>query len=114
MEFVDKWVVSHQPDFPVVENRAPVGVVSLTKLRRLPKGSWPGTPLCEGIRGNIPQAWPDELIDEVLERMTDQSVAVVPILKRRTKRFLGSVTKQDILDLVALIYQVDQATQRDD
>ena len=114
MEFVDKWVVSHQPEYLVVENRVPAGVVSLAKLRRLPKGSWPGTPLSDVMRRNIPQAWPDELIDEVLERMTDQSVAVVPILERGTDRFLGSVTKQDILDLVVLIHQVEQVTKGDD
>lgn len=110
MEFVDQWVVSHQPDYLVVDDGTPVGVVSLSRLRPLPKGSWPGTPLRDVMRRNILPAWPDELIDEVLERMTDHSLAVVPILERGTNRLLGSVTSQDILDMVVLIHQIEQET----
>ena len=42
--------------------------------------------------------------------MTDQSLAVVPVLERGTNRFLGSVTSQDILDMVVLIHQIEYAT----
>ena len=112
MNFVDKWIVSHQPDYLVVEDGAAVGIVSLGRLRRLPKGTWTGTTLSEVMHRNIPRAWPDELIDEVLERMTDNSLEVIPVMERGTDRFLGSVTCQDVLDLVVLMHQIDDEVQR--
>ena len=112
MDFVDKWVVSHQPDYLVVDKGAPVGTVSLGRLRRLSKGSWPTTSLGDVMSRSFPRAWPDEPIDEVLERMTDQSLQVIPILERGTDRFLGSVTSQDVLDLVVLMHQIEGEVQR--
>ncbi len=112
MDFVDKWIVSHQPDYLVVEGGTPVGVVTLGRLRRLPRGTWTATPLSEVMRPNFPRAWPDELIDEMLERMTDNSVAVIPVMERGTDRFLGSVTSQDVMDLVVLMHQIDDEVQR--
>ena len=112
MRFVDRWIVSHQPDYLVVEEGKPVGVVSLGKLRRLSKGSWTDTPLSQVMRRKFPHAWPDEPIDEVLERMTDHSLAVIPIVERGTDRFLGSVTSQDVLDLVVLMHQIETEVKR--
>ncbi len=112
MDFVDKWVVSHQPDYLVVDKGAPAGIVSLGRLRRLSKGSWPTTSLGDVMSRSFPRAWPDEPIDEVLERMTDQSLQVIPILERGTDRFLGSVTCQDVLDLVVLMHQIEGEVQR--
>ena len=112
MDFVDKRVVSHQPDYVVVDGGAPVGIVSLGRLRRLARGSWPSTPLRDVMHRNIPRARPDEPIDEVLERMTDHSLTVIPVMERGTDRFLGSVTSQDVLDLVVLMHQIDGEVQR--
>ena len=44
--------------------------------------------------------------------MTDQSLQVIPILARGTDRFLGSVTCQDVLDLVVLMHQIEGEVQR--
>ena len=52
------------------------------------------------------------LVDEMLERMTDNSVAVIPVMERGTDRFLGSVTSQDVMDLVVLMHQIDDEVQR--
>ena len=44
--------------------------------------------------------------------MTDNSVAVIPVMERGTDRFLGSVTSQDVMDLVVLMHQIDDEVQR--
>ncbi len=64
------------------------------------------------MQRNIPQAFPDEPIDEVLERMTDQSLQVIPVLERGTDRLLGSVTCQDVLGLVVLMHRIEGEKQR--
>ena len=41
-----------------------------------------------------------EPIDDALERMTEQSLSVIPVLDRETEQLLGGVTSQDILGLI--------------
>ena len=44
--------------------------------------------------------------------MTDHSLQVIPVMERGTNRFLGSVTCQDVLDMVVLMHQIDGEEQR--
>ena len=44
--------------------------------------------------------------------MTDHSLTGIPVMERGTDRFLGSVTSQDVLDLVVLMHQIDGEVQR--
>ena len=110
--FANDWLVPHQQDYLVVEEGAPVGVVSLTKLRFLSKGSWGDTPLSDVLRRNVPQAWPDEPIDDVLERMAAHSLTVIPIMERDSGKFLGTVTSHDVLDLMVLMDEIEDEVQR--
>ena len=110
--FANDWLVPHQQDYLVVEEGAPVGVVSLTKLRFLGKGSWGDTPLSKVLRRNVPQAWPDEPIDDVLERMAAHSLTVIPIMERDSGKFLGTVTSHDVLDLMVLMDEIEDEVQR--
>ena len=110
--FANDWLVPHQQDYLVVEEGAPVGVVSLTKLRFLRKGSWGDTPLRDVLRRNVPQAWPDEPIDDVLERMAAHSLTVIPIMERDSGKFLGTVTSHDVLDLMVLMDEIEDEVQR--
>ena len=110
--FANDWLVPHQQDYLVVEEGAPVGVVSLTKLRFLRKGSWGDTPLRDVLRRNVPQAWPDEPIDDVLERMAAHSLTVIPIMERDSGKFLGTVTSHDVLDLMVLMNEIEDEVQR--
>lgn len=105
--FLKEWIVPNQPDYIVMEDGAPVGVVSLARLRRVGDGTSSETPLQDLQRRNIPRAWPDEPVDDVLERMTAHSLSVIPIVERNTGEFLGSVASHDILDLVALMHEID-------
>ena len=110
--FANDWLVPHHQDYLVVEEGTPVGVVSLTKLRFLRKGSWGDTPLREVLRRNVPQAWPDEPIDDVLERMATHSLTIIPIMDRDSGKFLGTVTSHDVLDLMVLMNEIEDEVQQ--
>ena len=77
-----------------------VGIVSLGMLRYLPKGSWSETQLNDVVRREPPLAWPDEHVEDVLHRMSEHSLSVMPVVERGTERFLGAVTSNDIIELM--------------
>ena len=110
-DFLSDWTVPNQEDYLVVKDDAPVGTVSLGKMRRLDESSRAETPLTDLVRRNMPRAWPDEPVDDVLERMTDHSVSVIPIVERESGRFLGSVASYDIVDLAALVREIEGETR---
>ena len=111
-DFLKEWTVPNQSDYLVVEGDAPAGVVSLARLQRLDERSQADTPLRDLLRRNVPRAWPDEPVDDVLERMTGHSLGVIPIMERDTGRFLGSVASHDVLDLVVLMHEIEGEAQR--
>ena len=111
-DFLNEWTVPNQPDYLVAEDGVPLGVVSLARLRRQKQRSRADTPLGKLLRRNIPQAGPDEPVADVLERMADHSLAVIPIMERDTGRFLGSVASHDVLDLVVLMREIEGEAQQ--
>ena len=116
--FLDDWIMPNQRDYLIVEEGAPVGTVSLTRLnvrRRLlfwRKGSWGDAPLSVYMRRNPPHAWSDEPIDDALERMADNSLTIIPVMDRRSGEFLGMVDSHEILDLVLLMNEIQEEAQR--
>lgn len=100
LSFTEQWIVPHQHDYVVIDEGAVAGVASLTRLRFLPKRTWAKARVRALMRRRVPAAYPDETIDDVLERMTDHALSVIPVLDRKSGRFLGSVTSQDILGLI--------------
>ena len=101
LDFTEQWVVPRQQDYLVVDQEGGLaGILSLGRLRFLSKKTWAKTPISRVLRRRIPRAWPDEHIDDALERMTEQSLSVIPVLDRETKQLLGGVTSQDILGLI--------------
>ena len=104
-ELTEQWMSSQQHDYVVVEDDDIGGIVSVEMLRYLPKGSWAETPLDKVMRRDPPLAWPDEHIEDVLQRMSESSVSVMPVVERESEKFLGSVTRSDIVELM-----VEQAT----
>ena len=99
-EFTERWIVPHQHDYVVAEKGAFVGVVSLEMLRYLPKGAWGRTPLNDVLRTQSPTARPDEHVEDVLHRMSENSVSVIPIVEEDSDKFLGAVTSNDIVELM--------------
>ena len=106
--FADDWIVPGQHDYLVMEDGSVAGILSMTRLRFVPRGSWETTPLGDVLRLHTPHAWPEEPIDDVLERMASHSLTVIPVYDRESDEFLGSVTSHDVLDLVLLMAEVEE------
>ena len=101
-EFADRWIVDHQDDYVVASNGEPAGVVSLGMLRYVPKESWAQTPLEQVMRREMAVTWPDEPVEDALQRMTENTLSALPVVERATKQLVGVVTRQDVLELIAL------------
>ena len=105
-EFADKWVVPSKNDYVVVDDGSVAGIVSLTRLRFTHRRTWAKTPVRNVLRLHPPQAQPEDPIDDVLKKMNDQTLTVIPVVDGETKDFLGTVTRQDILDLVTFVDEI--------
>lgn len=99
-DFADRWVVPQQQDYVVVDDATLVGVVSLAKLRYLPKSEWATTPLGNVVSRDPPTASLDELLEDVLQRMTEHGLTALPVVDEDTAAFRGSVTSHEILNLI--------------
>ena len=101
--FVDQWIMPHQQDYVVTNSSSFSGIVSLSMLRYLPKERWSETKLDSVVRRKTPpHAWPDEPVEDVLQRMTENGLTIIPVLDRESEQFLGTITSQDVLDLITL------------
>ena len=100
--FADSWIVSHQEDYVVTDGGKLAGIVSLSMLRYLPKSSWASTPLGNALSRSMPRAGPEEFVEDVLQRMKESSLTVIPVVDDETGEFMGTVTSRDILDLMIL------------
>ena len=116
--FLDDWLVPNQTDYLIMDRGVPVGTVSLTRVnfrRRLffwRRGSFGYTPLRALMRRRPPHANPDEPIQDALERMATSSLTIIPVMDRSTGQFLGMVSSNEILELVALIDEIREEAQR--
>ncbi len=100
--FVDNWTTSEQHDYVVVDGSELAGIVSLNFLRYLPRGQWAGTSLVEFMRQGTPTADPDELVEDTLQRMQENSVSVFPVVDPETGEFQGSISSYEILEMILL------------
>lgn len=101
-KFVDQWLIPQQHDYVVAENGNITGIVSLGMLRYLPKESWSSTNLESVTRRKTPLARPDEPVEDVLQRMLENSLTVIPVVEEESEAFLGVVSRQDVVDLITL------------
>ena len=106
-EFIDAWTVPNQTDYLVVDDGEVAGVVSTSGLRSIRRGSRAKALLRDVLRANHLVARPDEAIHDALERMTNASQSVIPVLDQDSGRFLGSVASHDVIDLVLLMDEID-------
>lgn len=97
-KFVDLWVVPEQRDYVVVnQSRRMAGIVSAHDLGRLPKDRWNVTTLDELVQPDPPIAAPREPLDDVLERMADNRVSVLPVIDPDTGQLISSITTADVM-----------------
>lgn len=100
--FVDHWTTPEQHDYVVVDGGQFAGVVSVSLLRYLPRAQWSNTSLREAVRHNTPVAGPDDQVEDVLQRMIDNSLSVLPVVNEDTGEFLGSISSYEIMEIVLL------------
>ena len=116
--FLQDWLVPNQTDYLIVERGVPAGTVSPARLnfrRRLffwRRGSFGERPLRELMRRGPPHANPDDPIQDALERMAENSLTIVPVMDRSTGEFLGMVSSNEILELVALMDEIREEARR--
>ena len=111
-DFVDDWTVPKQQDYLVVDDGIVAGVVSLSRLQAMSINLRTNTLLRNVLRSNIPQAQPDELIEDVLKRMTDHSLSVIPVTDKDSGEFLGSVTSENVLELIVLMDEIAEELEQ--
>ena len=100
--FAETWLLPGQHDYVVVEQRKLAGIVSLSMLRYLPRSEWESTTLGRVLRQNTPHAYSDELVEDALQRMTENSLTVLPVEDKESGEFIGSVSSNEVLEMVAL------------
>ncbi len=98
--FAENWVLPEQHDYVVVERGELVGIVSLSMLRYLPRGEWGRTPLGEVLRQSTPSAYSDDFVEDILQRMTDNSLTVLPVADSETGEFIGSISSHEVLEMI--------------
>ena len=105
--FVETWISSEQHDYVVVEGTQLQGIVSLGMLRYLPRSQWSSTRIGEILRHVTPEASPEDLVEDVLQRMIDSGLTALPVVDPNTARFMGSITSYEALTMI-----VESATGR--
>ncbi len=99
-DFTERWASPHQHDYVVAEGESIVGMMSIDMLRYLPEEDWATTPISRLIRSEYSLAWPDEHVEDVLQRMRENAVTAMAVVDRDSERFVGVVNSNDILQLV--------------
>ena len=99
-EFVDGWILPQQHDYVVVDKGRCAGIVSLSMLRYLPRGEWDRTELSQVLRRNTPTGSPDELLEDAFQRMTENSLTVLPVIDIETGNFMGTISSHEVLEMV--------------
>ncbi len=97
-QFIDMWVVPEQQHYVVVdESHHLAGIIYLPDLRHLPKNSWKETILSNLIQRDPPVAWSDEPLDDVLERMANNNMSVIPVISPETGELISSISSSDVV-----------------
>ncbi len=99
-DFTERWASPQQHDYVVADDDSVVGIVSLDMLRYLPESEWPTTPISLLARSEFSVAWPDEHVEDVLQRMRENSTTAIAVVDRESDRLLGVVNSNDILQLI--------------
>ena len=104
--FVDNWLLTGQHDYVVVNEGEFAGIVSVPLLRYLPHSDWGETTLGSVIRElEEPHATPDDYVEDVLQRMTDHSISVLPVNDAETGEFIGSIASDEVVEMIVLTAQ---------
>jgi len=100
--FAEDWLLQDQHDYVIVDRGALVGIVSLSMLRFLPREEWDHTPLSQMLRQQTPTAYSNEHLEDALQRMTEHSLSVLPVVDSETGEFRGSISAHEILEMLVM------------
>ena len=103
--FAENWLLPEQHDYVVVNQGSLVGIVSLSMLRYLPRSEWDRTPLGSVLRQTTPHANSNESVEDALQRMTESSLTVLPVVDSETNEFIGSISSYEVLEMLVLTAQ---------
>ena len=98
--FAEDWLLRDQHDYVIVEHGKLAGIVSVSMLRYLPHTEWDRTPLSQVLRQETPTAFSDEYLEDALQRMTETSLSVLPVVDRESGTFRGSISSHEILEML--------------
>ena len=96
----------------MVDRGEVVGIVSLPRLQAMSSRLRANLSLSTVLRTDLPQAQPDEPIEDVLKRMTDHSLSVIPVMDKDSGEFLGSVTSENVLELAVLMDEIAEELEQ--
>ena len=99
-EFTERWAIPQQYDYVVVEGEALAGILSMGAFRYLPKSDWSDAVLGDIVRKDTAVAFPDEPVEDVLQRMTESGQSAIPVMDKETDTVLGSVRMGDVVELM--------------
>ncbi len=97
-KFVDLWTAPEQPDYVVVdEHKKPAGIVSLHEVRHIAKERWGSTLLGELAGCDDVVAFPNESLDDIVRRMANHNLTVLPVVENASGELIGSITNSDVV-----------------
>jgi Zn-dependent protease/predicted transcriptional regulator len=96
-EFVDEHVFrGRYHAYPVVDDGRPIGIITLDRVRQVPREEWPGKTVAQAMvpadDGLIVR--PEERMDAVLDRLSGSSTR--RLLVSRDDRLMGIITRSDL------------------
>ena len=104
--FTDNWLVPEQHDYVIEDNGRFAGIVSVGMLRYLPHSDWDHTTLGRVTRRiETSHAYSDEFVEDVLQRMTENSTTVLPVIDSETREFIGSISSHEVVEMIVLTAQ---------
>ena len=103
--FAENWLLPEQHDYVVINQGNLAGIVSLSMLRYLPRSEWEHTDLGSVLRQTTPHANSNESVEDALQRMTESSLTVLPVVDRETNEFIGSISSYEVLEMLILTAQ---------
>ena len=57
------------------------------------------------LRQTTPHANSNESVEDALQRMTESSLTVLPVVDRETNEFIGSISSYEVLEMLVLTAQ---------
>ena len=103
--FAENWLLPEQHDYVVINQGSLAGIVSLSMLRYLPRSEWEHTDLGSVLRQTTPHANSNESVEDALQRMTESSLTVLPVVDSETNEFIGSISSYEVLEMLVLTAQ---------